>query len=321
MANKRAPLRDREDAFLAAFSQSVASPSDSVPTTRCWTEATLKRHCNTLRESMPEGLAPKGSAQALIDRLVRLGLALRVNADGATFYVLDLGGGAQTQVDPYELLMAIRPVGIVSYFSAVAFHSLTTQHVAHHHIAELTPSAITPRRPEPVRAHEEPAPVNSPAAATRPPSLGKLLFMHQGIPYYLTSRSERMVPGVQVRSYGPRSRIRITTVEQTLLDLLFKPFSGGGPSVVFEAWREALSAGVIDEERMTQYLAMMNYPATTRRVGAMLTLLGHAAGLELRRMLEQCRAALDRHAPHATISLLPGVHYSSIDNDWLVSVP
>ena len=43
-----------------------------------------------------------------------------------------------------------------------------------------------------------------------------------------------------MRAYGPRAQIRITTLEQTLLDSLYKPFLCGGPEVVFEAWQDAV---------------------------------------------------------------------------------
>ena len=64
------------------------------------------------------------------------------------------------------------------------------------------------------------------------------------------------------------------TLEQTLLDSLYKPFLCGGPEVVFEAWQEAVGSRRIDEERLLTYLRAMNYPATTRRLAVMLELAG-----------------------------------------------
>ncbi len=70
------------------------------------------------------------------------------------------------------------------------------------------------------------------------PKLGTLLFIYQGTTYYTTKRSSRLAPGVQLRDFGPRTQLRITTCEQTLLDALEKPIHCGGAEVVFEAWRE-----------------------------------------------------------------------------------
>jgi hypothetical protein len=141
------------------------------------------------------------------------------------------------------------------------------------------------------------------------------------VPFYGTRRSDRLVPGIQTRAYGPRAKVRITTLEQTLLDTLFKPFHCGGPEVVFEAWREGVASRRIDEERLVAYLKVMNYPATARRLGVMLNLAGGVPGAELRRCLELCQATIDRQSPHARISLLPGVDYQTLDDAWMVNTP
>jgi hypothetical protein len=218
--------------------------------------------------------------------------------------------------------MAGKPSGVVCYFSAVAFHALTTQLVEHHHVAELQPQGSRPesrRRPEEDVAER---PEKPPASGSRKRrGLGKLLFHFQGIPFYSTRRSARLVPGVQTRGHGPRAQVRITTLEQTLLDTLYKPFHCGGPEVVFEAWQEGVASRRIDEERLVGYLQAMNYPATTRRLGVMLELAGGAPSAELRRFLEACQGAIDRQSPHARISLLPGVDYENLNEPWLVNTP
>jgi predicted transcriptional regulator of viral defense system len=124
-----------------------------------------------------------------------------------------------------------------------------------------------------------------------------------------------------MRAYGPRAQIRITTLEQTLLDSLYKPFHCGGPEVVFEAWQEGVASGRIDEERLVKYLRSMNYPATTRRVAVMLELAGGNPSAELRQFLQASQKAIDRQSPHACISLLPGVDYQNLNESWLVSTP
>jgi len=111
------------------------------------------------------------------------------------------------------------------------------------------------------------------------------------------------------------------TLEQTLLDSLYKPFHCGGPEVVFEAWQEAVDSRRIDEERLVTYLQAMNYPATTRRLAVMLELAGGTPSAELQQFLQASQEAIDRQSPHACISLLPGVDYQNVNESWLVSTP
>src|SRR5207237_3233319 len=63
-----------------------------------------------------------------------------------------------------------------------------------------------------------------------------------------TRRSARLVLGVQSRDYGPRTRIRITTLEQTLLDTLSKPFHCGGRSEERRVGKECRCRWLVDAE-------------------------------------------------------------------------
>ncbi len=258
---------------------------------------------------------------SLLEWVTSLGLAHSVPVEGKSFYLVEVGASADAEVDPLELLMADKPTGVICYFSAVAFHALTTQVVAHHHVAELQPaSEKTEERPSVTELSEESIKPTTTATPT-PRAMGSLLFRYKETPYYLTRRSSRLVPGIQTRSHGPRTRIRITTLEQTLLDTLYKPFSCGGPGVVLEAWQGSLTFRNLDEERLVEYLKKMNYPATARRLGAMLELVGYAPGKELQQLLETCQATVNREGQFARISLLPGVHYENINDRWLVAMP
>jgi hypothetical protein len=105
------------------------------------------------------------------------------------------------------------------------------------------------------------------------------------------------------------------------LDALYKPFHAGGPDVVFEAWKEATNGGLLDEERMAEHLTQMQFPATARRVGAMSEILGHSLGMELRRALDAAQATVDPNGQFARISLLPGIEYQSLNENWLVRIP
>jgi len=251
------------------------------------------------------------------DRRISAGLPI----EGESVYLLEIGASAEAEISPLELLMAGKPSGIICYFSAVAFHGLTTQIVQHQHVAELQPQASrTEKTHSEIDLAEQPqSPTPSKMRSPRGP--GKLLFRFQGVPFYSTRRSSRMVPGIQMRAYGPRAQVRITTLEQTLLDSLFKPFHCGGPEVVFEAWQEAVDSRRIDEERLVTYLRAMNYPATTRRLAVMLELAGGTPSAELQQFLQASQEAIDRQSPHASISLLPGVDYQNVNESWLVSTP
>jgi hypothetical protein len=261
------------------------------------------------------------SHRSLLEWICHLGLASPLPVEGESIYLLEIGASAKAEVDPLELLMASKQSGVVCYFSAVAFHALTTQLVEHHHVAELRPQDPSPQSEIPKKEGSERP---EEAAATRSRTsrrFGTLLFRCQGIPFYGTRRSARLVPGVQTRGHGPRTRVRITTLEQTPLDTLYKPFHCGGPEVVFEAWQEGVASRRVDEERLVEYLRAMNYPASARRLGVMLELVGGTPGNELRKFLEACRGAIDRQSPYARISLLPGVPYQNLNEPWLVNMP
>ena len=332
MANKPDTLKREQayrESFLARLNQSLAAPTSVWPTVRCWTEPALDRIFRQVRDELAaEGVQSGQSHSSLLEWLCRLRLASRLPVESESVYLLEIGANAEAEVDPLELMMAGKPSGVVCYFSAVAFHALTTQlvehhHVAelHHHVAELRPHVVDPDcgRPEEDVAKRPESPPAS--ASRRPRGLGKLLFRFQGVPFYSTRRSSRLVPGVQTRGHGPRANVRITTLEQTLLDTLYKPFHCGGPEVVFEAWQEGVASRRIDEERLVAHLRAMNYPATARRLGVMLELTGGAPGAELRRFLETSQQAIDRQSPHARISLLPGVDYQNLNEPWLVNTP
>jgi len=307
-----------QEAFLDRLSVRLARPTPDWPTVRCWTTASLKKlFSEVCKELAEKQIYSDSSHESLIQWLHRIGFEQDIVAEGETFHVVDLGATTKSDLDPFEFLMAVRPHGVICYFSAIAFHSLTSQPVGHHHVAELQVSKVQDRSdPEPRIAPQQPH-----LRATSPPRLGTQLFRFGGIPFFVTKRVTRLVPGVQLRDYGPRTQIRITTLEQTLLDALYKPFHAGGPDVVFEAWQEATNAGLQDEERMADHLTQMRFPATARRVGAMLEILGYSPGVELRRALDDAQATLDPNGPFSRISLLPGIEYRSLNENWLVWIP
>lgn len=266
----------------------------------------------------------------LLNWMKKLGLACGIEADGATFYLLEMGASPKSEIDPLELMMAYEPAGVACYFSAIAYHSLTTQMPSHHHVAVLTSSSEVRGTNEDRQSNNENEEHRETIAKTavsdnrtrkKCDPLGKVVFSYLDIPYHVTRRKKTLMPGVQNRSNGPRGQLRITTYEQTLLDTLHRPQNCGGPAVVLEAWQEAIASRRLDEKRMVEYLTRMEYPSTTRRLGAMFHLMDYKPGSGLAAYLDQVKKSFDRESPYSRISLLPGFEYTNLDNEWLVKSP
>ncbi|MBC8121256.1 MAG: hypothetical protein H7Y22_05385 [Gemmatimonadaceae bacterium] len=213
--------------------------------------------------------------------------------------------------EPLEILQATARDGIICYFTAVHFHGLTTQGVSHHHIARLR------HYPQPQQGQKDRPESLGERKAFDP--LGSKQFTYRGMPYYLTQRERDLVVGVQRRYLDERTIIRITTLEQTLLDALHRPMSCGGPAVVFEAWETALER--LDERRLAEYLEAIASSEVDRRVGYMLENLGHRPGGVLGERLARMREELARATNQTPIALLPGTESDSINPYWLVEVP
>jgi hypothetical protein len=313
------------ESFLTHLNDRLARPTAEWPSARCWTERSLKKLFKHLREELSQtGVHSNMPHHTILNWLCRLRLVTQLPVEGEAVYLLEIGSAAEWDVDPFELLLAAQPKGVVCYFSALAYYSLTTQHVEHHHVAELQPQAsLVKKRVPAVKILENSRNTENAETIVRrgPARYGSLLFRFQDIPFYLTRRSTRLIPGIQTRAHGPRSQIRITTLVQTLIDTLQKPFHCGGPEVVFEAWREAVARGSMDEDRLVSDLQNIDSPAISRRVGVMLEIVGANPGNTLKRFLDQCRAAITRNNPFIQISLLPGIEYQNLNTDWCVNVP
>jgi hypothetical protein len=325
MGRKTATLEKEQayrEAFLAHLSRNLAVPTSEWPTVRCWVGLALDRIFRQVRDQLAaEGMASDVSYRSLLEWICRLGLASPLPVEGASIYLIEIGASTEAEIDPLELLMTGKPSGVICYFSSLAFHSLTTQLVEHHHVAELRQTSPGPQSERAERESPKKSETATFSGNRSPRGFGTLLFRYRGVPFYGTRRSARLVPGVQSRAYGPRTQIRITTLEQTLLDTLYKPFHCGGPEVVFEAWQEGIASRRVDEERLAEYLRAMNYPATARRLGTLLEFLGSAPGDELKQLLDRCQEAIDRDSPFARISLLPGIAYQNLNERWLVNTP
>ncbi len=282
---KPKPDLDLRERFLAKLFAALARPSADRPTTRCLSGAQLRNIFGSVRDELrADGVSGVGSLSnsGLLTYLVNLGLAqaVPVVAPPGTrrgrrpeFCILGIEKpAAGSQVEPVELLQAHEPGGFICYFTALAFHGLTTQPPTFHHIG----LPVAHGRRDPADADDGERPPASPKGNGPPRRrnpLGVLAFTYQGTEYFVTRRASRLAPGIQTRYIDQRTLIRITTIEQTLLDTLHKPQRAGGPEVIFEAWRARASE--LDEELLASYLRAMNDAPSVRRTGAMLDLLGH----------------------------------------------
>ena len=135
---------------------------------------------------------------------------------------------------------------------------------------------------------------------------------------YQTRRYRGLVPGVQERMSGKRTKLRMTTLEQTLLDSLIYPTQCGGQSVVFEAWERGMD--LWNPDRMADYLVQIGKPTFDRRVGAMLEVLGiKLRSTKLEKRLEN--VGREANGPSEAIALLNGMDYPRLIDSWNVMIP
>ena len=313
---------DRLDVFLREFGHRVSAASEAHPCVRCWKRSDLISVISAIiKENLAELKSTFPPAIRLIEQLEAIGwlspIAVIQNKGSplaSKFFLVDMEAGNSPLIDPFELLMASYPNGVVSYFSALGFHGLTTHTPAFYHIGLVKPSnknTASGWELEDARTGEKPV---------RDP-LGTALYSFSDKVYYSTKREESTVPGIQIRVMSPRSWIRITTKEQTLLDTLVQPMKCGGAAVVLEAWDTIGDS--LDEDRLLKYCQKINKPDLSRRLGSMFELLGRnieLLGLKeyLDSFHDQVRAMPDGFE---AIPLLDGYTSSSNINSWRVALP
>ncbi|MEZ5386846.1 MAG: hypothetical protein R3F13_15150 [Prosthecobacter sp.] len=296
--------------FIARLSEFVAEPSDDHPTVRVWKDSELiwlinqiaQQHKGTLKTTFPSG-------SEVLKSLLKMGwlrkLSLVGNSTGRELYLMDLEASKDEGVDVLEVLQAYLPSGVISYFSALGFHELTTQIPAFAHIGRLA------------NGHPPESTGDVLVSETKP--MGRRLFDHDGIECFETKRYKGLTPGVQTRMIGPRTNFRITTLEQTLLDTLIQPLRCGGEAVVFEAWGQVKERANLD--RMADHLKAIGRDTLVRRVGAMLKMYGiiiqeDSSLGQLLIFVKNNTADTDEVIP-----LLPGLSYPITDGAWKVNMP
>jgi hypothetical protein len=301
----------------------IASPSDEHPAARVWRGTDLTAVITRVRtRHLPELLTTFPSAKMVIKRMLEMGWLREIPLEDAPtaasatkLYLLDMEATPEDVPTPGELLQGFQPDGVLCYFGALALHELTTQEPAFHHIAQRK---IPSPRLDAGNAPDSPV-APKPDKRPRDP-LGTFVFRFHGLPCYTTKRDPSLMPGVQTREYGPRTRLRITTLEQTMLDALWQPVKCGGQSVAIEAWER----GVLrwNSDRMARHLAEIGRAEWDRRVGAMLSLLGADPGSDaLRDRLQTQKARVRQQPDLPPLPLLNGLPATTLLPEWGILTP
>jgi predicted transcriptional regulator of viral defense system len=315
MKNKpSADFFNRWQRFEKLLRRQVAKPNEKQLTVRCWKASTLsstirllvKRERAYLRTTFP-------SAKKIILRLVSLGwlrpVKITTEKPRLRLFLMETDVAGNKSVDPLELLQASLPHGVISYFAALEYHDLTKQVPPFYHIGRLLAGQPTEPPKKPVLASQ--------VSVKRNP-LGTELFQFGEATYYETKRYRVLTPGVQLRTVGPRTWLRITTLEQTLLDTLLQPIRCGGEAVIFEAWDRARDN--FDATRMADHLAKIRRDELSRRTGAILDLIGiKVAKTPLGDLLRLVKKRMTAATPE--IPLLPNMDFTSRSDAWRIRVP
>ena len=319
-----APLSDGDRIHLIfrELSSDLAGAGETHPSARVWRHSDLVAKISGIANAHVDKLTTNfPPAREVIDRMLQIGWAKPLTTETPpgkkpeVLYLLDMEAGPDELPGVPELLQGFEPAGVLCYFGALEFHELTTQVPAFYHIARLE---------EPRTSGPSPTPRIEPQAASGPPRkprdpLGTLRFHYQGVPCYSTRRDRTLVPGVQLRQQGPRTLLRTTTLEQTLLDTLLHPLRCGGESTVFEAWERGISRW--NPERLERHLAEIGRDDFERRVGAMLDFLDASAGPVLATRLNASKERRRQSDEATPIPLLHGFEYPRVSADWGVTLP
>ena len=309
----------RWEEFLKEFTARVAKPTSSLLSVRCITRQTLS---GILSEIQCELKLPSTypSGVAIIEYLISMGFASRIPIEGTKgttpskeFILLGIQEAQNLDADPLELLQAYDQQGIICYFSALAYFDLTTQVPAHHHVATLSTRTTNNTN------SERPVRVVNPNKTITKSKLGTYLFNYEGVPFYCTKRVKSSIPGIKIRVISSRANLRITTIEQTLLDTLQYPFHCGGQEVALEAWGRHI--GQIDGDLLFDYLRTIRIDPLTRRVGAIFDLFGIPLAKDLDFFLKESKSRIFSQSEVPEIPLFRGINCQRSNPSWKILIP
>jgi predicted transcriptional regulator of viral defense system len=318
------PIRDRSlqpqrwEEFLKAFTTRIAKPTSSLLSVRCITRQTLSGIFSEIQQELNlPSTFPSGVS--IIEHLLSMGFASRIPVEGTAgtapskeFILLGIQESQDLDADPLELLQAYYQQGTVCYFSALAYFDLTTQVPVHHHIATLTDQVTATNSERPATT------VNTKKPSTKS-RLGTYLFTYEGAPFYCTKRVKSSIPGIKIRVISARTNLRITTIEQTLLDTLQYPFHCGGQEVALESWGRHIRQ--IEGDLLLDYLRTIRIDPLTRRVGAIFDLFGIQPTKDLDSFLKESKTRIFSQPEVPEIPLFRGINSQRINPIWKILVP
>lgn len=307
------------DIFLNDLFKLIAKPKAKVISVRCLSQYTLSKIFKKIQTKL--GLRTFISGTKITKHLESMGLAFKVPVEGVesnssskSFYLLGISASKKETVQPFELLQSYKQDGIICYFSALSYFSLTTQVPKHHHIATIIKKTklITTQPTSNINNEKG-------DNKRKRDKLGTFEFSYQDLAFYSTKRKDYTIPGIQVRVLNPRTNIRITTIEQTLLDTLQYPYRCGGPAVIFEAWKTHKNK--IDESKILDYMKKIGSDNLSRRVGAMFEIFKYKSGNELSNHLNEIQNTILPTNKILNIPLFKGISYSNINMNWKILIP
>jgi len=314
----------RWETFFHALRDHLSKADEKNPSARYWKGTTLRSEItNIIKRNRSTLLTTFPPASELIEHLQRIGWIrpIKVQSPEGTapieLFLADMEASENEPIDPLELLQAYLPSGVICYFSTLVYYEFTTQIAAHHHIARLT----NPRPRTDIGGIKPPKFDESAGWIKKCNPLGAEIFRFQDVTYYKTKRNTSLIPGVQTRIVSPRSWLRVTTKEQTLIDTLLQPLRCGGEAVILEAWETGIKQ--IDIDRMAEHLTKIKRENLNRRIGAILDLIGVGfsatlLGSQLKRLKERLASSSQDVAP---IPLLPNFTFAGWNDTWKVQVP
>jgi hypothetical protein len=316
---KAKPLHPQWERFLKELSDKLSKPSAKIPSVRCLSSHTFSSIFTDIKRDL-KLLSTFPSGVETLSLLTSMGLAspvpvekLKKNAPSKEFYLIGISASHDTMADPLEILQAYKPSGVICFFSALSFYELTTQFPTHQHIATIVEPTFT------TKTEQTRTSASQSSDASNNNKFGPPAFSYQGVPFYSPRRSRNTIPGIKNRNFNPKTNIKITSKEQTLLDTLHYPLHCGGPEVVFEAWEDQLST--LDEQALLALLDATGSTLLTRRLGTLFDFMNYKPRNELSLFLEKVKVETKRSKELAEISLLRGFHYSHINHNWKTFTP
>ncbi len=296
--------------LIECFLDLLAASRQSLPSVRCLYHSTLIGILDAARELVDSptirAYSGTGLVQLLEDSKViqEIPVERGVSPRNPRLYSVGFGPSA-TAIPAAELLQAYVPDGVLCYFTAIELHGLSTQPAPHYHVATFRSTASG-------RADSG---WQAAASSNRQPPLGTLEFTAEGIGYYRTSRDRSNLVGIQRRQLNPYCVVRVTNLEQTLLDCLHRPRSAGGPPIVFEAWERGLERAT--PGKVLALAMKIGDETQIRRVGYMIERFAplSPAIQDVRRLIDGFRQQ-DSYP-----TLLPGIAYSHESGEWGLRTP